>query len=412
MFPTQDTVTALLEFIARAEFRFRQHNSSEAATQAGVKGERYYTTSQQFLDQAVAPNPAVFRVTRPQARLAALSRAAWADADVAGKRVLFLLPSQALGSNVATLLFLHAFAEQRRPAKIGVFCARSTADIYDRSAIIQNYPLWVSRRDLKRWDLIVDLGHLESRRNIDLWPVDMEAELLEAFGLEPAEGYPADARALPTDRPLRIGILPLASSPIRTLPPEATVALAHYLSGEGDLSIALNRDQQQGRLHAQSVAGKLPETAHVIDGFDSIGALLDYLSGLDYAVLADSGPAHMTKLFGTPGVAVYSSAPADILQGRFRNLSAWTVPYSGPHCATPCGLAKIRQTASGRIGCMGSLGVSVDQLPTTPTRPDPAAVTRLMREPVPCIAALAAEPAALVDFVRQDLSSQRRAASR
>jgi hypothetical protein len=143
----------------------------------------------------------------------------------------------------------------------------------------------------------------------------------------------------------------------------------------------------------------------VVDGFATIGELMQAIDGLDYGVFADSGPAHMSKLFRTPGVAVYTSAPGDVLQGRFRNLAAWTVPYSGPHCRAPCGLAKLRMTAAGRFGCMGSLGVSLDALPSVARAANPAVVEEFfLRAPVPCVAELARNHDSLVAFVGADLA--------
>jgi hypothetical protein len=53
---------------------------------------------------------------------------------------------------------------------------------------------------------------------------------------------------------------------------------------------------------------------------------------------------------------------------------------------------------------MGSLGVTLEQLPEIPRSASPDAVERLLlREPVPCIASLAENSVPLVDFVLQDL---------
>ena len=141
-----------------------------------------------------------------------------------------------------------------------------------------------------------------------------------------------------------------------------------------------------------------------------VADLLTAVGEFDYAVFADSGPAHIAKLFATPGVAVYTSAPGDVLQGRFRNLARWSVPFEGPHCRAPCGLAKLRERADGADGCMGSLGVGLADLPRTPRGRQPAIVDRLVHDPVPCVAGLAASPEPLVQFVRADLE-QRIAAS-
>ena len=400
------TRTALLEFVARTDFRFAQQNASPAAAQAGRAGERYVTSAEQFANQVLVRNPQTFRILTTTKRLPCLARDRWRDVDYRGKRVLFLLPSQALGNNVATLLFLHAFREQRGTAAVGVFCARSTADIYLAGGDVEVFTLWIGAQELRRWDMIVDFGYLEARRDIEIWPIDMEVELLEAFGLQPSPRFPSEARAIRPGRPLSIGVLPLASSPLRTLPASATLALVEALRPHGQVTLCLNRTQQQGVLLAQALAGRLGTDVRVIEAFGSIGELLAAVDRFDYAVFADSGPAHMSKLFATPGTAVYTSAPGEVLQGRFTNLARWTVPFRGPHCAAPCGLAKLRQDATGRIGCMGSLGVSLAALPTTPKRQDPATVERLMASPVPCVAALAADPQGLADFVRADLQSR------
>jgi hypothetical protein len=400
--------TPLVEFRARAPFRFRPDNASPAAEQEGRPGERYLTGARQFAAAVLARNPQAFEILGT-ARIGCLPREDWGSAKLAGRRVLFLLPGAALGNNVCVSLFLHALMEQRRPARIGVACAEGSADVFLRAGGVDVKALWFGRSELKRWQTVIDLGHLESRRNIELWPVDMEADLLDAFGLAPSVRFSGEPRPLPRGRPLKIGALPLASSPLRTLPPEATRAVLQALAPMGEVTLCLNRRQHQGVLYAKALEGRLPPGVRVVDAFASIGALMDAVAAFDYLVLADSGPAHMSKLAGTPGVAVYSSAPGDVLQGRHRNLARFTVPFEGPHCRTPCGLAKLRETAAGEVGCMGSLGVGVDALPATPKRQDPALVERLLlREPVPCMAGLAADPRPLVDFVLTDLEARRR----
>jgi hypothetical protein len=396
-----------LEFTANQPFRFSQQNASPATAQEGLSGERYFTSLNQFSNRVLAANPQVFRILAAERRLPVLAPKRWPEGNFRGRRVLFLLPSQALGGNVATLLFLEAFASHHRPAGLGVFCAGSTADIYLLSERVEVHTLWLARRQLKRYDVVIDLGQLENRRDIEIWPVDMEADLLAAFGLEPSSRFAAEARPyVPQGRP-RFGVLPLASSPLRTLPVELTVALCQALAAEGEVTLCLNRSQHQGVIYARELAGRLPDGVTVVDGFASIGDLLEAIEAFDYAVLADSGPAHMAKLFATPGAAVYTSAPGDILQGRFENLSRFTVDYQGARCTAPCGLAKLRQTAAGAVGCMASLDVDLEDLPTTPTRQDADLVERLvLHEPVPCVAALADQRAALVEFVLADLAQR------
>jgi hypothetical protein len=395
--------TRFLAFAARQNFSFRQRNTSMA--QAGAAGA-HLTSSDLFLREMIAKHPEQFQVLDTEARLPCVPVADWAGLDLAGRRLLFLLPSQALGSNVATILAIAALQEHRRPAAIGVACAKSTTDLYKLLRGVEIHPYWIGAADAERYDFVVDLGHIEARRDIEIWPVDMEGEILRAFGVPPAIRFSAEPRPVRAGRP-RIGIFPLGSSPLRTLPPAVTIALARALRKEGAVTIFLNRDQLQGRLSRQEIEGAKLSDVRIVDGFDAIGELARAIEKIDYAVFADSGPAHMAKLWAVPGVAVYTSAPGDVLQGRFRNLANWQVVFQGPHCAAPCGLAKLRQDRAGGFGCMGSLGTALDSLPRVATGANPAVVEALFRAPVPCVAALAEQRDTLTAFVLADLARRR-----
>ncbi|WP_123690444.1 glycosyltransferase family protein [Allostella humosa] len=397
-----------MSFRPNSPFRFHQAGTDAATAQDGRGGEVCHTTLAQFTRNVLARHPQQFRLDPAGTSLPCLPREAWPGFDFTGKRALFLLPSQALGSNVCTLLFLAALRDRYRLRGVGVFCAGSAADIYRTDPAIEVFTLWIGARDMKRFDVLVDLGHLESRRDIDIWPVDMEGELLEAFGgIPPAPTYPPTARALPKDRPARIAVMPLSSTPMRTLPPAVAGALVAGLSTRGQVTLCLNDNQQQGRLYHRALS--LPAGVPVVDSYPTVGGLLRALADFDYAVLADSGPAHMTKLFALPGMAIYSSAPPTVLQGRFRNLAPWTVPFVGPDCAAPCGLAKLRIAADGRVGCMGSLSLPLDRLPRVAQAADPAAVERLLlQDPIPCIAHLGGMGTTVVLAALQDFDARLR----
>jgi ADP-heptose:LPS heptosyltransferase len=393
--------TQVLKFWARENFKFRQFNAAQG--QAGAGGMNYLTTSNLFLREMILKHPGQFRVLEPRHALACEPVERWKELDLDGKRVLFLLPSDALGDNVAALLGIAALAEKFPVKEAAVFCARSAGDIYAAMKRIKIHPFWIAEKELRRYDHVFDLGHVEAHRDIEIWPVDMEYEILSAFGARPASRFPSEGRPIRKDRPPRIGILPIASSPLRTLPVGVTADLAAALLRRGEVTLFLNGAQAQGRLYRQALAETPVAGARIVEGFESIGALMRAIDELDYAVFADSGPAHISKLFRLPGVAIYTSAPGDVLQGRFTNLARWTVPYQGPHCATPCGLAKLRTDEAGRLGCMGSLGLPLDRLPGKARAADPAAVEAFLRTPVPCVDELARNHGALVEFVAADL---------
>ena len=402
------TFTPLVEFTANQPFRFTQHNAAPETEQSEDGSGRYYSSSQAFVNQAIVPNNNVFRIRSTNAKIKTLAAERWQTTNFANKKVLFLLPSAMLGSNVATLLFLEAFKKQFGARDVGVFCAGSAADVYLTSDLVKLYTLWISRNDMKRWNMIIDLGELESRRDIEVWPVDMEGDLLKAFGLDSSPNYPSAPRRKPWQNEPRIGILPLASSPLRTLPPSLTIDLTRALADVGKVTLCLNKYQHQGRLYDQVVRPELENACAIVDAYDTTGGLLQAVDEFDYAVFADSGPAHMSKLFATPGMAFYTAAHGDILQGRFENLARWSVGFQGKYCQAPCGLAKLRCDDKGRIGCMGSLETTLDNLPTTPKATNNNVVKQLLLDnPIPCVTALAGESKQIVDFVLQDFQSKR-----
>lgn len=400
-----ETLTGLLEFTSRRAFRQTQPLSR--LEQFGAANGIFLTSSEKFANGILLKDPTSYHITRPRVSIPCLAREAWARPNYQGKSVLFLLPGEALGEAAATFLFLSAFIAQMKPAKVGVFCARSCSDIYARDKRLKVFPIWIDRQELRRWQIVIDLGQLETRRNIDLWPVDMEGELLTAFGgLSPNEArYPSAGRAVTRISNLQLGFFPIASSPLRTLPPEVGIALAKTLSPWGDLKLVLNTQQRQGQLFAEAVTNHLPANAKIQGTLPTIADLLDQIAALDYAVFADSGPAHLSKLVGTRGLTVYSSAPGALLTGRFSNLARWQIEYSGPHCTAPCGLAKLRKGADGAVGCMGSLQRPLAELPYLAGLGDANQIDRLQHQPIPCLNHLAKSPSALIATLEADLAA-------
>ncbi len=400
MTTTVQSETRFIAFRASTSFRFGIPNASKRADQTGKAGRIYLTNVQQFATQALQTNSKVELATEA-VTLPCLPISDWQAADFKDRKLLVLLPGQALGDCTQATMALQALIEARGVKSITIACAGAAYDIIASNRRLDVRSLWFERAEVEKFDHVIDLGHMSSTWTIDIWPVDFEAAMLDAFGIPPSTSYTAEARPLPANRRPKIGILPLASSPLRTLPVDVVHGIVAALSDHGDLTICLNSNQGQGRILAESLAPQ-QQTLRILDNFPSIAALVSAVREFDYAVFADSGPAHIAKLFGTPGVAIYTSAPSHVLQGRFRNLTAYNVPYSGPHCTAPCGLAKVRQAADGQVGCMGSLKLSLADLPNVPRGPNLAAVQRLIDAPVPCVKALTANRDQLAAFIAAD----------
>lgn len=408
----QPARTSFVTVSARQPFAAKLPNCGPAAARREDVPVVIYTSSRLFFDQFVARNPVVFDIVDRDHRHRCIPRSQWASTRWAGKRVLFLLASSMLGDNVGVFLFLQAFAERFADAQIGVACPGPASDIFLSDSRMTVHPLWISSAALQRYDAIVDVAHLEGWETIDQSPMDPEQGLLDAFGLSASSRHGSVARpVLPRGsggRP-RISIFPLASSPLRTLPLGLVRPLAEALSAQGPVTIHLNRYQRQGELYRAALAGRLPADVTVTPGHATIGELMRDIDLSDFCVFADSGPAHLSKLFAVPGATIYTAANGAVLAGRFRHQLLWQTDFSGPHCTAPCGLARLRQDRQGAIGCMGSLSKPLSELPDVARQPDRATVDRLLMEaPVPCVASLARNPAPVIEALCAALAAKLR----
>ena len=372
------------------------------APQQGRKGVAYVTASGNFHRQVVRGQTAVMQELG-NVKVRNLKVERWRQYPYKGRSVLFLLPPPAIGEHVAIRLFLDIFMTQARPKEVAVLGSDAASDVYAGMPGLAVYPAWMAYDDLKRFPVVIDLNDVPARRKIEFWPVDMEATLYELFGLPAPEPTPL-APVTVGDGPLRIGILPLASSPIRTLPPALILDLNNLLGGDGmEVHIVLNPQQNQSKTLRSALDAAVPDLRYAEDT-RSVADLLALMRQFDYAVFADSGPAHLSKLEQRPGAAIFTSAPSDLLLGRHRNLKPIQAIYSSDYCEAPCGLAKLRQTSDGRVGCMASLGVDRRELPSVVDGPDESLIRRfLLQTPIPCVAVVAATAGQIAQEIRADL---------
>ncbi|UKV14467.1 lipopolysaccharide heptosyltransferase family protein [Thalassospiraceae bacterium SW-3-3] len=390
-------------FASKQPFQFGLPNVSPDLVQASDNSPAYLTRTTSLLRQQVLANAPSVKIISDTIFPDVLARNAWADTDFDRKRVLFLIPDDAIGDCVGMALFLRAFAAKYPRAKIAVLNSGSASDIFATLPDIAIFQLFVSTKRLKTFDFLIDFSEMEGWKNIATMPVNPEEALCEAFGIAP---IPLASERSPKLSPgAKIGILPMASSPLRTLPPELVRETTEVLAKSGfEVTLILNAYQGVMKKYKDTIGSFDEPNIRIVDGFKTIGNLVSFISKQDYVVLADSGPAHITKLFQTPGIGIYSSASAGILQGRHQNLLPWQSTYKGDFCEAPCGLAKLRATVSGTIGCMGSLGVPVSELINLPVNSDKSLAERLVTEkPVPCVADLVAKKEPFFAFLRSDL---------
>lgn len=390
-------------FSSKQPFQFGLPNVSPNLVQASDNSPAYLTRASSLLRQQILANAPSVKIISDSVQPDVLARDAWADTDFDRKRVLFLIPDDAIGDCVGMVLFLRAFATKYPGAKIAVLNSGTASDIFATIPDITIFQLFISAKRLKTFDYLIDFSEMEGWKDIATMPVNPEEALCEAFGVPPIPL--ASERAPKLASGMKIGILPMASSPLRTLPPELVHETTELLAQAGfETTLILNAYQGVMKKYKDTIGSFNTPNIRVVDGFKTIGNLVSFIREQDYVVLADSGPAHITKLFQTPGIGIYSSASATVLQGRHHNLYPWQSSYKGEFCEAPCGLAKLRATTSGEIGCMGSLRLPMSELGNLPVNSDRALAERLVTEnPVPCVADLVAQKDRFLAFLRQDI---------
>jgi ADP-heptose:LPS heptosyltransferase len=401
--PSRKTFT---RFASKQPFQFGLPNVSANLTQTSDNSPIYFTRATSLLRQQVLANAPGVKIKSDSYRFQVVPRDDWSAHDLSNKSVLFLIPDDALGDCVGMALFFRALKQRFSKIKIGVLNSGSASDIFALVPDLEVFQLFISSAQLKNFDHVIDLSEMEGWRDIATMPVNPEEALCEAFGIPP---IPLEERQLPTGTRRKVGIVPMASSPLRTLPPKLVSEITAMLAKqECDITLVLNAYQgvmKSYKTALNDLGTRNDGNIRIVDGFKTIGDLVKFVGQQDYLVVADSGPAHISKLFQTPGLGIYSSADAKTLQGRHKNLRAWQSDFTGPHCASPCGLAKLRATVDGRIGCMGSLALPVSELPNIPETSDSGLARGLVTNtPVPCVAQLAADIPAIRDVISQDIA--------
>lgn len=393
-------------FTSKLPFQFGLPNVSPTLMQTSDKSPIYFTRTTSLLRQQVLANATGVKIKSDTFHLQVLPRDSWAEIDFAKSAILFLVPDDALGDCVGMTLFLKALKLRYPNVKIGVLNSGSASDIFALIPGVEVFQLFISSKQLARFDRVVDLSEMEGWQNIATMPVNPEEALCEAFGIDLC---PLVGRNVSVKPRMKIGIVPMASSPLRTLPPALIQSITELLSKQDvDITIVLNAYQGVMKTYKTALGQLSAKNIRVLDGFRTIGELVQFVEQQDYVVVADSGPAHITKLFQTPGIGIYSSASAKTLQGRHANLRNWQSGFSGPYCNAPCGLAKLRATVDGKVGCMGSLNLPLEALSELPQEHDPKLAALLVTDhPVPCVGTLNDDTPEILNLIQRDLGLTR-----
>ena len=303
----------------------------------------------------------------------------------AGRSVLFTIPSEALGDSVMAGLALCRLADRFELGRIGVAFTGKSSDVWTLlGRAFEVFPLILPERALTTFDLVIDLAsEVPALCSVAETMVGADAAILTSLGLDAPTGW----TVRPPREVRRIGILPLSSTPLRTLPPPLVAYLADELAGRGyTVEIVLDPRQRQGAVYHEALRAN---RAALRSDLDTVAAVHGFLRDLYYGIFCDSGPAHLAKLVDLPGYAIYTTIGGATVQGGFTNLARWQAAFAGPHCIAPCGLVGLMAPRAGEgTGCMDSLGLPREALVRPFRTPASAAGRFVVDHPVGCVASL------------------------
>ena len=104
--------------------------------------------------------------------------------------------------------------------------------------------------------------------------------MLFRSGIDPC---PLGARSVTTKPRMKIGIVPMASSPLRTLPPTLVQNITKLLSQhDADITIVLNAYQGVMKAYKAALGSFSAKNIQILDGFKTIGALVGFVEQQDY----------------------------------------------------------------------------------------------------------------------------------
>ena len=159
-------------FASKQPFRFGLPNVSAELTQASDNSPAYLTRTTSLLRQQVLANAPSVKIISETVHPDVLARDAWADIDFDRKRVLFLIPDDAIGDCVGMALFLRAFTAKYPTAKIAALNSGSASDIFATIPDITIFQLFISAKRLKTFDFLIDFSEMEGWKDIATMPVN------------------------------------------------------------------------------------------------------------------------------------------------------------------------------------------------------------------------------------------------
>ena len=400
----RQSLSTLLALRARVDLPLEVPHSATAPRQLVRGGDVGFVRNRDLRRELARRGRAVADIIAEDTRLEVKPLRALRTAR--GRSVLFLLPSDALGDAVMYAGAIREIGTAFAPNRMTVAFTGKASDVFAHvGRECELYPLFLPRRVVRQHEVVVDFeSDLPGLHRVAEELVPIDRLVLEHLALNPAYAWQAPR---PARHIRRVGLFPLSSTPLRTLPPTLTAFLHDRLTALGyEVELVLDGRQRQGALCLQALRAASPGARPRIN-LDSVEALLGMMTGLDYGVFCDSGPAHLAKMLSLPGYGIYTTVSAATVQGHFTNLTPWQAPYRGAACQAPCGLVGVMARRERPVyGCMDSLASPRADLVRPAVLPEAETRRFLLDDPVGCVATLVADRHRILAGILADMTSR------
>jgi|GEM_PF-3471541 len=155
-------------------------------------------------------------------------------------RVLIVTPSHAIGDCAMTLCAMAALMEAGPALDLGIAFVGQAYPVFQWDRRISVHPYLLHESELQKYQGVIDLYNIAAWDGQVYKPFDFEGEFLAALKIPPSARLSSEGRPLRDPTNPMIRLFPQATTPVRGIPPETTIALARSAAEFGRVEVVLN----------------------------------------------------------------------------------------------------------------------------------------------------------------------------
>lgn len=253
---------------------------------------------------------------------------------------------QAIGDAVCAGKFIEAYLDKFPDLTIRMVGETSTLECTPDHARLKKIPFLLPVQEAQNaiFRSCEDL--------IDGLNLKNEAPSLEAFF---EEKYQVQCRkpAVQKHSGKVLKLFPISTSPLRTLHPNLLAKLCNLFERTVAIEVHLGAKSQHSQDYVSQMQTTLERPVKFLQKKEHLKDLKKRMQEDYYGVFCDSGPAHLTKFYGTAGTVFHNVANGETHMKGYNHLQVIQADFSSAWCNSPCGLSSLF-LKNEREGCFAT----------------------------------------------------------